>query len=163
MASLETHRMREVIRGLETVSDKIRALDAAGFARADIARFLDKRYQHVRNVLVAARPAKEVPQRPDSLRADVAEVAAQPRLKARLQIGAGGRIVIPAEMREAMGVAEGDGLLARVVDGELQLLSQDAAIRKVQALVRQHVPPGVSLADELIAERRAEASGDSER
>ena len=28
-----------------------RALDAAGYARADIARFLGKRYQHVRNVL----------------------------------------------------------------------------------------------------------------
>src|SRR5579872_4571293 len=34
-----------------TVADKIRALAGAGVARADIARFLGKRYQHVRNVL----------------------------------------------------------------------------------------------------------------
>src|ERR1700753_1713892 len=34
-----------------TVADKIRALAAAGVPRADIARFLGKRYQHVRNVL----------------------------------------------------------------------------------------------------------------
>src|SRR5271170_5269077 len=34
-----------------TVADKIRALSAAGVPRADIARFLGKRYQHVRNVL----------------------------------------------------------------------------------------------------------------
>src|SRR6185437_2175833 len=33
------------------VADKIRALAAAGYPRADIARFLGKRYQHVRNVL----------------------------------------------------------------------------------------------------------------
>src|ERR1700753_665808 len=34
-----------------TVADKIRALATAGVPRADIARFLGKRYQHVRNVL----------------------------------------------------------------------------------------------------------------
>ncbi len=34
-----------------SVSDKIRALDALGVPRAEIARLLGKRYQHVRNVL----------------------------------------------------------------------------------------------------------------
>lgn len=36
----------------KTVSSKIRALDAAGYTRSQIANFLGKRYQHVRNVLV---------------------------------------------------------------------------------------------------------------
>ncbi|PSM18516.1 AbrB family transcriptional regulator [Nitratireductor sp. StC3] len=66
-------------------------------------------------------------------------------------------------MRAAMGVSEGDSLLARVIDGELRLLSQDAALQKAQALVRQVVPEGVSLVDELIAERRLEARRDDER
>lgn len=45
--------MRKVItKDLATVSAKIRALDAAGYTRSQIAKFLDKRYQHVRNVLV---------------------------------------------------------------------------------------------------------------
>ncbi len=35
------------------VSEKIRALNAYGVPRADIAKLLGKRYQHVRNVLVA--------------------------------------------------------------------------------------------------------------
>ncbi|MGD9914837.1 MAG: AbrB/MazE/SpoVT family DNA-binding domain-containing protein [Rhizobiaceae bacterium] len=149
MAALETHRMRAVVEGLTTTSDKIRALDKAGFERADIARFLDKRYQHVRNVLVGPTP-KSSP-RP------AVEGATPENIKARVQIGAGGRIVIPAEIRAAMNVVEGDILTARVVDGELQLFSQEAAIRKVQAMVRQFVPEGVSLVDELIAERREEA------
>jgi len=34
-----------------TVSAKIRFLDKEGFTRADISRILNKRYQHVRNVL----------------------------------------------------------------------------------------------------------------
>ncbi|WP_238720013.1 AbrB/MazE/SpoVT family DNA-binding domain-containing protein [Nitratireductor alexandrii] len=162
MASLETDRMRAVIQGQSTVSDKIRALDAAGFARADIARFLGKRYQHVRNVLVAGTPAAKNPPRATST-ADPVDRPARQLLKGRLQIGAGGRIVIPAEMRAAMGVSEGDSLLARVIDGELRLLSQDAALQKAQALVRQVVPEGVSLVDELIAERRLEARRDDER
>jgi len=35
------------------VSDRIRALNDLGVPRAEIARLLGKRYQHVRNVLVA--------------------------------------------------------------------------------------------------------------
>ena len=44
--------MGALTEGLPTESAKIRALDAAGVARADIARFLDIRYQHVRYVLL---------------------------------------------------------------------------------------------------------------
>ncbi len=41
-------------KGLEglNVSNSIRFLNKAGYSRADIARSLNKRYQHVRNVLV---------------------------------------------------------------------------------------------------------------
>lgn len=40
------------------VSGKIRALHAYGVPRAEIAKLLDKRYQHVRNVLVADEQKK---------------------------------------------------------------------------------------------------------
>ena len=36
---------------IETVSNKIRYLNNKGYTRADISRILNKRYQHVRNVL----------------------------------------------------------------------------------------------------------------
>jgi bifunctional DNA-binding transcriptional regulator/antitoxin component of YhaV-PrlF toxin-antitoxin module len=158
MATLETHRMRDVVRNLSTKSEKIRALDDAGFERADIARFLDIRYQHVRNVLVAKRPTGRVVAMP--LRSPAAApIAEEPkaRSKAKIQIGAGGRIVIPSEMRTAMGVAEGDTVLARVIDGEFRLLSQQAALRRAQKLVRQFVPEGTRLVDQLLEDRRAEA------
>ena len=35
----------------ETTSDKIRFLNAKGFSRGAISKILEKRYQHVRNVL----------------------------------------------------------------------------------------------------------------
>lgn len=163
MGTPETHRMQEITKDLKTTSDKIRALDEAGFERADIARFLNKRYQHIRNVLVAPRPARRAAkQEAAQPRAFSLAANANSNLKARVQVGAGGRVVIPAEMRAAMGVSEGDMLLARVVDGELRLLSRQAAIRRAQRLVRQFVPEGVSLVDELIEERRAEARKESE-
>lgn len=46
--------MSEVVAGLETTSDKIRALLREGHLRSDVARFLGIRYQHVRNVAVDA-------------------------------------------------------------------------------------------------------------
>jgi hypothetical protein len=36
-------------------------------------------------------------------------------------------------------------------------MSLPASVRRAQAIVRRFIPPGVSLVDELIAERRAEA------
>jgi hypothetical protein len=42
----------EIVRGLQTTADKIRALANAGYDRTEIAKFLNIRYQHVRNVLV---------------------------------------------------------------------------------------------------------------
>ena len=52
--------MQGIVEGLPSIAARIRALDAAGYARADIARFLGKRYQHVRNVLVRGRPKSEL-------------------------------------------------------------------------------------------------------
>ena len=48
-------------------------------------------------------------------------------------------------------------MILDITDGELRIRSLQQAIERAQALVRQHVPAGVSLADELIADRRAAA------
>ena len=154
---LETDRMQEVVKRLPTISEKIRALDEAGFARTEIARFLGKRYQHVRNVLVAPRPKKATLTQTVSGNANVPTERRSTTMERRVQIGAGGRLVIPADMRAIMGVSDSDILHARVVDGELRLISRQTALHRAQELVRQYVPKGVSLVDELIAERRTEA------
>lgn len=44
----------EVIRGLDTTSERIRALAKAGYDRVEIGKILSIRYQHVRKVLVDA-------------------------------------------------------------------------------------------------------------
>jgi len=44
----------EITQGLQTTSDKIRALANAGYECVEIAKLLDIRYQHVRNVLLGS-------------------------------------------------------------------------------------------------------------
>ena len=83
---------------------------------------------------------------------------------ARLKIGEGGRIVIPSEMRAAMLVKPGDTVTARVVDGEFRIVSPGVALKRVQAEARKFraTNPGISVVDELIAERRAEAAREAD-
>jgi bifunctional DNA-binding transcriptional regulator/antitoxin component of YhaV-PrlF toxin-antitoxin module len=68
-----------------------------------------------------------------------------------------GGLAIPETLRGELGFLAGDRLVARVVDGALVLESVDARIRRAQDFFRGCVPEGVSLVDELIAERHAEA------
>lgn len=67
-----------------------------------------------------------------------------------------GRVLVPAEVRRAFGAAEHEALVARVEDGRLIIERQADAIRRLQDRFSD-VPPGVSLVDELITDRRAEA------
>jgi len=76
----------------------------------------------------------------------------------RATIGEGGRLLIPAELRRRLGLGPGTPVVLDVADGALQVRPLAQAIAHAQALVRRHVPPEVSLADELIRERRQAAA-----
>ena len=71
----------------------------------------------------------------------------------------GGKLVIPANMRRAMGIAPGDTVLVELLpEGELRVRPLAAAIRQAQAIVREQVKGDRSLAEELMRERRQEAA-----
>jgi AbrB family looped-hinge helix DNA binding protein len=148
--SASSQRMLALTKGLPSKSEKMRVLARAGYGRKTIADFLGTRYQFVRNVLVKdeARKAREAASTTASGGAKLGPT--------KLRLGPDGRVVIPAAFREALDVSDGDTLIASVVDGELHLLTIPAAIRRAQAIVRQHVPEGVSLVDELLEDRRRE-------
>lgn len=76
----------------------------------------------------------------------------------RSRINENGRIVIPAAIREAVGLQRGQEVILWAEKGEVRISSPLARMRQAQELVRKYVPKGVSLADELIAERREEAA-----
>ena len=74
----------------------------------------------------------------------------------------GGRIVIPAAYRRALGLKPGDFVLVTLEDGSLRVVPRDYAIMEAQRLVREFVGKA-NLANELLEERRAEASRESRR
>ena len=76
----------------------------------------------------------------------------------RAKVADGGRIVIPASFRHALGIGVGDEVILELQDGELRVFSPARAIQRAQRLVRDYVPQDRSLAAELVAERRAEAA-----
>jgi len=78
-------------------------------------------------------------------------------LRVRTRLGAKGRLVIPAPMREALGMADGEILDLVVVDGELRIATMRERLRRAQERVRHLVPLGTLVSDELSAERREAA------
>jgi len=72
-------------------------------------------------------------------------------------MGSNGRIVIPANIRNQLGMPQGGSFIAHVENGEVRLEPIAHAIARVQSLLEGYVPSGVSLAHELSAERRAAA------
>jgi len=79
------------------------------------------------------------------------------RHRVRLKIDSTGRVLIPAELRAAMGLEAGTTVLAWLERGELHLVSAKSASADAQNLARKLISGRASLADELIADRRAEA------
>ena len=71
----------------------------------------------------------------------------------------GGKLVIPAAMRRAMGIARGDTVVVELLsEGELRVRPLASAIKEAQAIVRKSVRRDRSLADELMRERKQDAS-----
>lgn len=147
-----------------TKADRIRALHREGYSRSEIAEAMGIRYQHVRNVLVDDERLKQnsTAPRTQGMTESKRPLRHAPDAVGRIVVGKSGRITLPREVLVAIGAKEGDVLLVRSQDGEIRLTTPAEALRRVQAHVRQFVPEGVSLADELIQERRREAKRELE-
>lgn len=73
-------------------------------------------------------------------------------------ISEGGRLVIPAKYRKALGIKPGDEVTFILEDGQLRVISSRQAVTQAQNLVKRYVAKGRSLSKELIKERKEEAA-----
>lgn len=78
----------------------------------------------------------------------------------RGKVIAGGRIALPADVRRSLGLQNGDTVLFEVEGDEVRIRPARSALRRVQERLRALSPQEGLVSDELIAERRAEASRD---
>ena len=81
------------------------------------------------------------------------------RMDATVVLGQQGRLVIPADVRTALGLEPGDRLHLHVSGGRLVLERPGDAVAELRALGRS-MPRPRSLVDELLAERRAAAAAE---
>jgi AbrB family looped-hinge helix DNA binding protein len=75
----------------------------------------------------------------------------------RAKVLDGGRIVVPAKLRKPLGLQKGDTVFLELDGDEIRISTAKAALRRLQAMVKQHAPEGFDLVESLIADRRAEA------
>ena len=78
----------------------------------------------------------------------------------QVKIDTSGRIVLPAALRQRLGVREGDSVLVIDDDDAVRIETSAVALAEAREYFAALVPRHVSLADELIAERRAEAASE---
>jgi len=167
ISDLDRGRMDELTAGLPSKSAKIRRLAAAGCQRAEIARYLGIRYQFVYNVLSAPQPGTSRftgnrarrtgrPERSGSNQGS-SKVPRQSPDWVWTTVSKGGAIQIPKAILEAVGINEGDQVKLSREDDVLCVVSRATALRDLQDHVHRYVPEGVSLVQQLLAERRAEA------
>ena len=78
----------------------------------------------------------------------------------KTKIQEGGRLVIPAKYRKALGLKPGDEVQLTLEDGEIKVVSTRQAVAQSQALIRRYIPKDRNLSGELIRERQEEAARD---
>jgi hypothetical protein len=72
--------------------------------------------------------------------------------------------MLPAWWRKKEGVDPSTELCVVVTEqGSLVVETREQGLRRARALMRKYIPEGVSLSDELIAERRTEAAREARK
>lgn len=78
---------------------------------------------------------------------------------ASLWVGEHGKITIPEDLCKELGIEVGHELIARIEGDRLVLETREAVLSRLKSRFA-HIPPEVSLADELIMERRKESGSE---
>lgn len=84
---------------------------------------------------------------------------------AEVVVNRDGRVLIPAQVRRELNLTPGATLLLSVEDGRVVMESRDQLIARIRREVAASWtgPAEVSAADDLIADRRAEAGAEDRR
>lgn len=90
------------------------------------------------------------------------ETAGKSGKSTKTKLTPNGRIVIPAAIREELGLKPGETLLMDVENGVLRIETYPARVRRIQESLAHLVTPGRLISDELIADRREEARREME-
>ncbi|RFC61789.1 AbrB/MazE/SpoVT family DNA-binding domain-containing protein [Fulvimarina endophytica] len=68
-----------------------------------------------------------------------------------------GRVVLPSDLRKSLGLSKGDKVLIEAEGDEIKLTTARLRRKRAQAIAKKYARPGVSVVDEFLSEKRAEA------
>lgn len=77
---------------------------------------------------------------------------------ARVPVDNAGRVVVPAQIRRALGIQGGQQLSISLEGDVIRLQTVDAALERARAIARRKRKRSGSVVDEFITQRRAEAA-----
>ena len=85
---------------------------------------------------------------------DTASYAPGPKadapLRQSVELGAGGRLVIPAPMRSALGMQVGDRLIVRLEGNQLRIFTFDEGLRQAREVFAKYVPAEADPVDDFL-------------
>jgi AbrB family looped-hinge helix DNA binding protein len=73
-----------------------------------------------------------------------------------------GRVVLPAALRKALGLAKGDKVMIEAEGDRVTLTTARLRRKRAQEIARKYAQPGVSVVEEFLQEKRAEATRENE-
>jgi AbrB family transcriptional regulator (stage V sporulation protein T) len=71
-----------------------------------------------------------------------------------------GRVVLPAELRKEFGIEDGAEVIFSRTEHGIEIKTLEEVVKQAQEVYTRYLKPGISLADELLRERREEAERD---
>lgn len=81
----------------------------------------------------------------------------------KAKLDAGGRILIPAHLRQLFNLQSGDEILLSTEGDRITLLTVEKRLEEIQQKLNNVVPPEVSLTDEVIEMRRRDETSAKNR
>lgn len=138
---MNRQELEAIVAGVPTKSEKIRLLDRAGLAKAEIADFLGITYQHAYNVLFRdkAKPRKRK-----------AADDQDERQVFQVKLGAGLKMTLPPEFAESEGLEAGDVVICRRDPDGLKIMSSAAAADYLRTVLRQRLPDQADMLEALL-------------
>jgi len=127
-------KMIYLTEGLQTKADKMRVLDRAGYARADIARFLGVRYQQVRNTLEGDKRTGYHPEISVSHDATPADGAETPSVFRPVEIDENGFANIPPDILSGFADQDEQLFALKLSDGVFLSTAKGMARRAQSSL-----------------------------
>lgn len=107
------------------------------------------------------RQRRPKPKKPSGFAEDGAPFGAAPErapAQQTVELGAGGRLVIPAPMRAALGMNIGDRLTVRLDGNQLRVYTFQEGLRQARAIVGKHLPAGVDPVEDFLQWKREQAA-----